>query len=279
MPFLSFDSFASVSTPNTARSSPAMSRSNSAASTVSQTSHKSEPAWFSAYNGVDTTGSRKSSTVSAKTTPVGPSENASRGLKSFFSAESRAERKERKRQEQKKLETTILTSRHAAAVKTKMLLEQHSLKNSTGATPATRVQSIPQSAHMTAAAQEARLPHSGPPALHATQKDNNRDMPMLTRIVSGDEQDEEDERLQKNRDDWLRKKTEMTMRRVAEGNDSTDSDEEEITEMADAEVLEVDGTRLIGAKLDGEAYTPKPSKPRRGLGAGWSNGSGAWTRR
>lgn len=273
MPFLSFDSFASVGTPNSAPCSPAMSRSNSVASTVSQTSHKSEPAWFSAYNGLDTTSSRKSSTVSAKTTPVSPGEEAGRGLKSFFSAEGRAERKERKRVEQKKLETTILTSRHTAAVKTRMLLEQHNMKSSTPNPP--RVQGTTSSAHITAAAQEARLPHSGPPSLQATQKDHNRDLPMLTRIISGDEHDDEDEHLQRNRDDWLKKKPEMRMRSLSEGDDSG---EEELTPMADGEVLDVDGTRVIGVQLDGDAYTPKPSKARRGLGAGWSNGSGTWTR-
>ena len=251
-----------------------MSRSNSVSSATSQTSHKSEPAWFSAYNGVDTTGSRKSSSVSTRTTPVKPSEDAGRGLKSFFSAEGRAERKERKRQEQKKLESTILTSRYAAAVKTRMLLEQHNLKG--GVQSTSRVQSVTQSVHLSAAAQEARLPHSGPPALHVTQKDHNRDLPMLTRIVSGDERDEEDERLQRNRDDWLQKKTEMTMRRVVEGDDSSEEDD---AAAVNGQVLEIDGTRLIGVELDGDAYTPKPSKPHTGLGAGWSNGSGTWTRR
>lgn len=273
MPFLSFDNFASVGAPNSAPTSPAMSRSNSVSSTVSQTSHKSEPAWFSAYNGVDTTSSRKSSAVSTKTTPVSPSEEAGRGLKSFFSAEGRAERKERKRLEQKKLETTILTSRHTAAVKTRMLLEQHNMKSTTHNPP--RVQGTTSSAHITAAAQEARLPHSGPPALQASHKDHNRDLPMLTRIISGDEHDEEDERLQRNRDDWLKRKPEMAMRSVAEGDDSG---EEETTTVVDGQVLEIDGTRVIGVQLDGDAYTPKPSKAHRGLGAGWSNGSGAWTR-
>lgn len=253
----------------TAPSSPAMSRSNSVASNLSQASHKSEPTCFSTYNGVDTTGSRKSSTTSVKTTPISPSHEG-HGLKSFFSAEGRAERKERKRLEQEKLEKTVLTSRHAATVKTRMMLEQHNLKS--GATKTAQVQGTVTSAHTTAAAQEARLPHSGPPALHATHKDNTRDLPLLTRIVSGDERDEEDERLQRDREEWLMKKADVTMRRVAEGDDSSG---EESVDFARGEVVQIAGTRLVGAALDGH----KPVKMHTGIGAGWTkNDAGMWTR-
>lgn len=250
-----------------------MSRSNSVSSSISQTSHKSEPAWFSAYNGVNTTKSRKSSSTSAQTSPVSPGETTGHGLKSFFSPEGRAERKERKRIEQEKLENTVLTSRHTATVKTRMLLEQHNLKKST--TKTGQVQGTINSAHITAAAQEARLPHSGPPALHAHHLDDTRDMPLLSRIISGDEHDEEDEHLQKDRDTWVRKKANVTMRRVAEGDDSGEDQDEVVL----GEIIHVDGTRLIGAPLDTAAYTPRPMKPRGGVGAGWAkNESGVWKR-
>ncbi|ETN42377.1 uncharacterized protein HMPREF1541_01531 [Cyphellophora europaea CBS 101466] len=257
---------------NTAPSSPTMSRSNSTSSVLSQSSHKSEPAWYSSYNGVDTTKSRKSSTVSTKTTPASRGDGNS-GLKSFFSAEGRAERKEQKRKEQEKLEKTVLTSRHAATVRTRMLLEQHNLR---GGPKVANVTGTTKSVHLTAAAQQTRLPHSGPPALHVAVKADNRDMPALSRIMSGDERDEEDERLERDREEWLRKKADVTMRKVTERDGDSDEDEPPTT---DGQLLEVDGTRLIGVRMEGQAYTPKPVKLRHGVGAGWSKDSaGVWRR-
>jgi hypothetical protein len=205
--------------------------------------------------------------------PVSASHDGAHGLKSFFSAEGRAERKERKRLEQERLDKVVLTSRHAATVKTRMMLEQHNLKKGTAQTA--NVQGTINSAHTTAAAQEARLPHSGPPALHSQHKDNIRDMPLLTRIVSGDERDEEDERLQKGREEWLRKKADVTMRRVAEVDDSSG---EESVDMASGEIVQIAGTRIVGAALDVDTLSHK-TRAHPGIGAGWTkNDIGVWTR-
>lgn len=94
-------------------------------------------------------------------------------------------------------------------------------------------------------------------------------MPLLTRIASGDEYDEEDERLQRDREEWLRKKADVTMRRVAEGDDSSS---EESVHVPSGQVVEIAGTRVVGAVLDGH-------KPARLHGLAWTkNEAGMWTR-
>jgi hypothetical protein len=270
MPSLALNSFASMGAPSTAPSSPAISRSNSVASNLSASSHKSEPAWLSSSNGASP--SRRSTQASIKTTSTSTS-TKSGGLKHFFSAEGRAERKERKRQEDERLASVVLTSKAAAVARTRVLLEQHNKIRSNVKTAG--VQGTGNSAHLTAAAQEARLPHSGPPALHASVKDHNRDLPALTRIVSGDERDEEDERQARLRNEWSQKKANVTMAKLAEGEDSSGDDQDSHT----SHVVEVDGHRLVGVQLDTTAYSPKAAKSRRGFGGGWSKSeTGVWTR-
>jgi hypothetical protein len=191
------------------------------------------------------------------------------GLKSFFSTEGRAERKERKKKEQERIDKIVITSRHTATIKTRMLLEQHNLKPSSA--PVAHVQGTVTSAHTTAAEQEARLPHSGPPALHG-QQTGKRAMPMLTRIDSNDGRDEEDDRV---RPSW------NYMRRVSEAVSNNASDEEvaEAADHVDNDLLHVRGTSFVGASLEGDAYTPKPAKKRHSVSGGFHrNNDGVWTR-
>jgi hypothetical protein len=210
--------------------------------------------------------------ASTKTASTSTSTKSS-GLKHYFSAEGRAERKERKRQEDERLATVVLTSKAAAVARTRVLLEQHNKIKSNVRTAG--VQGTGNSAHLTAAAQEARHPHSGPPALHASVKDHDRDLPALTRIISGDERDEEDERQARLRTEWLQKKANVTMRKLAEGEDSSGDDEE----LHASHVIEVDGHRLVGVQLDTTTFSSKTGRSRRGFGGGWTKGeSGIWTR-
>lgn len=109
--------------------------------------------------------------------------------------------KEDKEKKKKQTEKIVLGSRHAAAVKTKMMTdpkyrefqEKHRRPNVktagiTGHTP---------SAHASPEAQELRHPHSGPPAVHGAL-----DLPMLGRIESNDEADDEIDASEKVRLDW-----------------------------------------------------------------------------
>ena len=129
-----------------------------------------------------------------------------------------------------------------------------------------------------------RFPHSGPPALHGGSKANHGkhdfDMPALTRIVSGDEHDEEED---KRREEWLSKKRpDLRMRHLSEGAEPespcADEDEEEIVEVMGHTVLDVQETKVIGVELEGEQYTPKPYKERHGR-AGYQKGeNGVWSK-
>ena len=102
----------------------------------------------------------------------------------------------------KEQQRIVLGSKHAAAVKTQMMLNPdyqkfHSKrKKATGGKPAGISDHI-RSTHSKAAEQEARHPHSGPPAVHGSL-----DMPMLTRIESNDEQDDEVDRWEVQRREW-----------------------------------------------------------------------------
>lgn len=120
---------------------------------------------------------RSRNSSAASTTSVASSKS---GFRSLFS------KKEKKPKEKKDVEKIVLTSRHAAAVKTKMMMDPHYkdlMKPKTA-----EIIVAHRSSHSTAAEQEARHPHSGPPALHPKDE-----MPILTRIISGDERDDEDE--------------------------------------------------------------------------------------
>ena len=249
----SFSSFASAGGAH--QSAPA-SRSSSVASNVSVSSHKSVPT-RKIHNDEPVPATRSLSLATNLGHPV---------KHSFFSAEGRAERKEKKRLEQEKISKVVLTSKHAAAVKTRMLLEQRNRKPST--TNTANVTGTINSAHMTAAQQEARLPHSGPPSKHTMHKDHERDMPLLTRITSCDENDEEEEQLVQHRNDWLAKKADVGMDRVRESSSVTE---------ADLEVLE--GVAVGGAsRTNSDSSQGKPTKAKTHFGAWSRNEAGVWTR-
>lgn len=144
--------------------------------------------------GLVTDRSRASSTASTAT--AGSSKS---GFRSIFG-------KKEKKPKEKDGGKIVLTSRHAATVKTKMMTDPR-YKNKAPVKTAEVVGTI-KSGHLTAAQQEARHPHSGPPTIHVVN-----DMPTLTRIISGDERDDEDEyeRLERARSEWeMAKATDFT---------------------------------------------------------------------
>jgi hypothetical protein len=89
----------------------------------------------------------------------------------------------------KKQEKIVIGSEHAAAAKQNNLMADPRATRKHQSVPARTVGVIAmqKSAHITAAEQEMRHPHSGPPAVGGAA-----DVPMLTKIVSGDEDDEWD---------------------------------------------------------------------------------------
>lgn len=274
----------------TSNNTPSQSRSSSVAS------NRSEPSWFSTYNGVDTTKARSSSNASTtslrnstKLTQKPGTSNTS-GWKALFNSD---DRKERKKQKQKDAERIVLGSRHAAAVKTRMAMDAAFTERRKSADGAGVMIGTQNSLHLTAAQQEMRFPHSGAPALHGGNKGSLQrrgrsgenvplDMPNLSRIISGDERDDEEDRARQDREQWVSRRENAEMRRftVAEGMASEDSENEseEAEEKVGGQVMEVEGTRLIGMELEGDEYTPR-AKPKGGMGAGWKrNESGKWTR-
>lgn len=282
--------------PTTSNNTPAVSRSSSVAS------NRSEPSWFSSHNGLDTSNTQRpaqpilSSNNSSEKLTQKPGTTATSGWKALFSGAGSDDRKEKKKPKQKESDKIILTSKHAAAVKTKMAMEQRrrSLDSASGGTGI--MNGNQDGPHLTAEEQERRFPHSGPPALHGGEQghihrkgrkgsDVNVDMPLLTRIVSGDERDEEEDRARLGREAWVTKRKDAEMRRftVAEGmgveeGESGSGDEEREGEFVEGKVMVVEGTRLIGAEVEGDAHTPR-AKAKGGIGHGWRRGdTGKWTR-
>jgi hypothetical protein len=267
MPSFSFDSFASVGAPQSAPVSPALSRSSSVSSI---TSHKSAP-HSTPVSAAGKLGDRSRSVAA----PVGASDGKEHGLKHFFSAQGRAERKEKKRLEDEKLSRVVLTSKHAATVKTMLLLEQRNGQRSKSVGHTAGVVGTTQSAHLTAEQQEERLPHSGPPALHTAHKVKERDMPLLTRIISMDEQDDEEEGLRQHRDDWLVKRGNASMEKVREITSSTDDD---VVEVLNGQVVEINLTPESSSESRPALRQSRSANARTHFGVWNRNEAGVWTR-
>lgn len=168
--------------------------------------------------GLITDRSRQSSATSETSTST-----QKHGFKGLFS------KKEKKPKAKKDMDKIILTSKHAAAVKTRMMMDPRykDHKDHTPVKTAGIVSTI-QTGHLTAAQQEARHPHSGPPALHARSE-----LPLLTRIASGDEQDQEDAltKIERAQLEWeMAKLSSFTKIREHEGGESTHTSAEQSDE-------------------------------------------------
>jgi hypothetical protein len=262
---------------------PPLSRPSSVAS------NRSEPSWFSAYEGVDTSKTRSESIASNRTKLVQKAGTTSTsGWKALFSQD---DRKERKKQKQKDTEKIVLGSRHAAAVRTKLATDPKYAERRKSADDMHIMNGTQNSAHITAGQQEMRFPHSGAPALHGGSKGNLQrkgrsgenvplDMPSLTRIISGDERDDEEDRARQERELWVLKRENAEMRRFTVAEGEGDSEEEEETEEVKigGTVIEVKGTKMIGMELT-DTSMPTRQKPKSGMGAGWRrDDTGKWTR-
>jgi hypothetical protein len=216
------------------------------------------------------TSSQASSTTTAKST------NGGGGFIKLFGKKDKTAKAEKK----KHSEEMVLTSIHAAAAKTKTALSLDGYKSG-------RRDSAPvpteHSAHITARQQEMRHPHSGPPAIHATREKGS--LPMLTRIVSGDEADNPDE-WERMRGDWRQKK--VPDLGVIEGEEGVHRSgystpgERSLNEVdiPPTEVVEVDGARIVAVKsMDSNEYMPKTVRTHTPIGGRYKRDeNGTWKR-
>ncbi|KIY02642.1 uncharacterized protein Z520_01107 [Fonsecaea multimorphosa CBS 102226] len=243
--------------------STSLSRNSSSASLSSR---KSEPGWFGAMNNVDRS---RSSSV-----PVHNSTKPPSGLSKLFG------RKEKK--EKKDMDHFILTSRHAAAVKTKLALDPKYKNVRRDSAPAERLAGSQNIMHISAGELEMRHPHSGSPALHAAR--NKTDLPALTRIISGDEADEPDE-WEKMRDQWRQRKVPTLDTQIIEGQvlgnqssgQSTPAEKGTEVETSPPQVTEPRGSRTLSATDD--EYQPRPARTHTPIGGRWKKDEkGVWKR-
>jgi hypothetical protein len=180
-----------------------------------------------------------------------------KGLKGLFG----------RKKEPKKEEKIVIGSKHAALVKNNLKADPRgarkhpSVSTKTAGvvgttTPATT------SAHVTAEQQEMRHPHSGPPAMRGAA-----DLPMLTRIVSGDEDDEWD---QAKRAEWEKKKLPVLETHGEEKVADID--------IRGLEDLQVRRKSLLDVEIKGGEGV-KPGARRKTVFGGWAKDSkGVWTR-
>ena len=235
------DDLRSHNSPHLSVSQP-VSRNGSTAST------KSQPAWMTSIQERDRQGSSQS-------TP----ESHSSGLKGFFG---------KKKSGTKKQEKIVLGSKHAALVKNNLKVDPRGArKHPSSLTKTAGVNGTQNSVHLTAEQQEMRHPHSGPPTLRGAA-----DLPKLTRIISGDEDDERDQ--EKARVDWDKRKT-PDVEKVLE----THGEEEKATDVdvGGFEDLQVRRRSLLDVEtMGGEGI--KPAR-RKTVFGGWAkDGKGVWHR-
>ncbi|KAL6253007.1 hypothetical protein RBB50_000727 [Rhinocladiella similis] len=187
------------------------SRNNS---TTSIGSLRSEPGWMTNMNGVDRSRPPSSSSSPSKTKSSG----GGGGFGQFF----------RSKKDKKDTDRVVVTSQHAAAVRAKLARDpkfdkyrksaaahdRNKDKNQKHAPSGTMVGSQ-NTLHLTAEQQEMRHPHSGPPALSAPV--DRCDLPVLDRVISGDEVDELDQ-WERMRGEWKQSRIpDMQMLQVIEG--------------------------------------------------------------
>lgn len=159
-------------------------------------------------------------------------------------------------------EKIVIGSKHAALVKNNLKADPRGArKHPSVPTKTAGVVGSGTSAHITAEQQEMRHPHSGPPARRGAA-----DLPMLTRIVSGDEDDEWDDERRAN---WEKKKLPIL-----------ETQEEE--RVVDIDIGGVDELQIRRKSLlDVEIKGGEGMKPvrRKTVFGGWvRNDKGAWTR-
>lgn len=233
-------------------------------STTSLSSNKSEPGWLAAMNGVDR----------SRATSVPQTSRPSSGFSKFFG----------KLKEKKDDGHTVLTSKHAGAVKNKLAHDPKYKNVRRESGPAQTAGWSPTSLHVPASAQEKRHPHSGPPTLHSP-KGSKTDLPVLTRIISGDEADEPDE-FEKMREQWRQRKMPTLDSDIVEGEVSGTSTPAQATpkgsevELPPTEVVERQGVKSIAVVgVNPDEHQARPPRTHTPIGGRWKKDEkGVWKR-
>ncbi len=250
------------------------SRNNSTTSIDSLQSLRSEPGWMTSMNGVDR--SRATSTSSQTSNKSGSSGAFSKFFKS--------------KKDKKDTERVVITAQHAAAVRAKLARDSRFDKyrkavanKDKKTTP--RVVGILSTQHLTAEQQELRHPHSGPPALSAAG--DKVDMPVLARIVSGDEADEADQ-WERMRDEWKESTIpDVQIQQVIEGEglesgsssgtSTPQSREIELVTVPPSKVVEREGVRLLAVADKALNLRPKPVRRHTPIGGRYTKDEhGVW---
>ncbi|KAK5942796.1 hypothetical protein PMZ80_005362 [Knufia obscura] len=186
---------------------PTLSRNNSSSSIKStqsepprqsQQRHHSEPDLNTGdFNELR---NRKSSNASQASAQSTASHKKNSGFKSLFTRHKEKDPLEEMRKKNEK-ERIVLGSKHAAAVRTKMMTDpnyrEFQQKHKKPQVKTAGIQTDNKSRHSLAAEQEMRYPHSGKPAVHA-----GLDIPMLSRIESHDDPDDEVDQFEARRREW-----------------------------------------------------------------------------
>jgi hypothetical protein len=225
----------------------------------------------------------RSSGISANSVSSNASSKSSGGFSKFFSKS----KKEKKDTDKKQ----VITSRHsqAAAIAAKMALDLKYKQAHPGLTLGPRLVGTQSTPNITITPQEQELrhPHSGPPALIAPL--GRTDMPVLTRVISGDEADDPDE-FERMRDDWRQRMIpDVQLVQVLEGTGigsgsssgttTPQEKEAEKTQIPASKVIEREGVRLLSiadAPLDAR---PKPVRRHTPIGGRFKKDeNGKWKR-
>jgi len=144
--------------------------------------------------------SRKSSNASQVSAQTTASHKKNLGFKSLFSRHKEKDTVEDLRKKDQK-ERIVLGSKHAAAVRTKMIMDpnyrEFQQKHKKPNVKTAGIKNDDRSRHSLAAEQEMRHPHSGNPAVHAAL-----DIPMLSRIESHDDPDDTVDPYEARRREW-----------------------------------------------------------------------------
>ncbi|EXJ67001.1 uncharacterized protein A1O5_09647 [Cladophialophora psammophila CBS 110553] len=183
------------------------------------------------------------------------------------------------------MDQIILTSRHAAAVKTKLTLDPRYKNVRRESAPAQQLGGAQNLMHVSAGEQEMRRPHSGPPSLHAIQ--NKTELSGLTRIISGDEADEPDE-WEKMRYEWRQRKVPTLDTNIIEGEvlDNQVSGQSTPTEKDKKNIgrppseLDQQAVRILSvAAVSDGGYQPRPARVHIPIGGRWKRDEkGVWKR-
>ncbi|EXJ85712.1 hypothetical protein A1O1_06080 [Capronia coronata CBS 617.96] len=202
----------------------------------------------------------------------------------------KAQKSDKPKKERRGRDPIVQAARHAAAVRARKAAEQNNMNATNGSCSVPRVVGTQKSHRVSAEEQAMRRPHSGPPTL-APVKDRVDSMGVLTRIISGDEADEPDER-QRMREEYKQNKYfDLDMLQVVERGlgsiNSSGTTTPEDRELIQSERSSPERTNPSPGPLPSVAehpvspqqYRPRPLRRNTPIGLRWKKDEhGVWKR-